>query len=63
IKPTREFPRKLDADGMLATTYNEQFLKVLPPKKVLKMYKAEGEFRMYMFKKYRDQKEDDDRRK
>ncbi|RIJ45884.1 hypothetical protein D1614_21490 [Maribellus luteus] len=57
IKLTREFAQKMDEEGTLATKYNEQFLKILPPQKVLKMYKAEGEFRMYMFRKYRDQRE------
>ena len=43
-----------EKEGSLATKYNEQFLKILPAQKVLKLYKAENEFRMYMFRKYRD---------
>jgi len=62
IKLTREFAQKMDEEGTLATKYNEQFLKILPPQKVLKMYKAEGEFRMYMFRKYRDQRDGEDKR-
>ncbi|MFV0590033.1 MAG: hypothetical protein ACK5M7_01495 [Draconibacterium sp.] len=62
IKLTREFALKMDQEGSLATKYNEQFLKILPPQKVLKLYKEEGEFRMYMFKKYRDQRGKGDKR-
>lgn len=59
IKLTREFASNLEKEGMLATEYNEKFLKILPPQKVLKMYKAEGEFRMYMFRKFREHQRDD----
>ncbi|MCK3683286.1 hypothetical protein [Maribellus sp. YY47] len=62
IKLTREFAQTMDEEGTLATKYNEQFLKILPPQKVLKLYKTEGEFRMYMFRKYRDQRGGDDKR-
>lgn len=62
IRLTREFAQKMDEEGTLATKYNEQFLKILPPQKVLKLYKAEGEFRMYMFRKYRDQRGGDDKK-
>lgn len=55
IKLTREFSGNLEKEGKLMTEYNEKFLKILPPKKVLMLYKTEGEFRMYMMKKYRDQ--------
>ncbi|WP_167609397.1 hypothetical protein [Maribellus sediminis] len=58
IKLTREFASNLEKEGMLATEYNEKFLKILPPQKVLKMYKAEGEFRMYMFRKFREHRDD-----
>ncbi len=58
IKLTREFAGNLEKDCHLGTEYNEKFLKILPPKKVLALYKAEGEFRMYMFRKFRDHKED-----
>lgn len=55
IKLTREFASSHEKEGALNKKYNEEFLKVLPPKKVLQLYKVEGEFRMYLFKKYRDQ--------
>lgn len=54
IKLTREFSGSMQKEGALLTNYNEKLLKVLPPKKVLKLYKTENEFRMYMIKKYRD---------
>jgi len=53
-KLTRDFAGSMQKEGALATSYNEKFLKVLPPKKVLKLYKAENEFRMNMIRKYRD---------
>ncbi|MBK6283179.1 MAG: sensor of ECF-type sigma factor [Draconibacterium sp.] len=58
IKLTREFSGSMQKEGTLMTSYNEKLLKVLPPKKVLKLYKAENEFRMSMIRKYRDNKDD-----
>lgn len=60
IKLTREFSGSMQKEGTLMTSYNEKLLKVLPPKKVLKLYKAENEFRMNMIRKYRDNKGDRD---
>jgi hypothetical protein len=54
IKLTREFSGSLQKEGELLVSYNDKLLNVLPPKKVLKLYKTENEFRMYMIKKYRD---------
>ncbi len=54
IKLTRDFAGSMQQEGALITSYNEKLLKVLPPKKVLKLYKTENEFRMHMIKKYRD---------
>ena len=59
IKLTREFASNLEKEGMLNTKYNEKFLNILPPQKVLLLYKAEGEFRMYMFRKFREHQQDD----
>jgi len=53
-KLTRDFAGSMQKEGSLMTGYNEKFLKVLTPKKVLKLYKAENEFRMSMIRKYRD---------
>jgi hypothetical protein len=54
IKLTRDFAGSMQKEGALITSYNEKLLKVLPPKKVLNLYKTENEFRMHMIKKYRD---------
>ena len=54
IKLTREFSGSMQKEGALVASYNEKLLKVLPPKKVLKLYKTENQFRMHMIKKYRD---------
>lgn len=58
-KLTRDFAGSMQKEGDLMTSYNEKFLKVLPPKKVLKLYKAENEFRMNMIRKYRDNNKED----
>ncbi|WP_347838146.1 hypothetical protein [uncultured Draconibacterium sp.] len=50
-------------EANLHEKYNEQFLKILPPVKVIKLYKAENEFRMHMFKKYREKRRSDEERK
>ena len=56
IKLTREFASHMEKEGALLKKYNEEFLKILPPKKVLKLYQVENEFRMHMINKYRDQR-------
>ncbi len=59
IKLTREIASNMQKEGALNTKYNEEFLKILPPKKVLQLYKAEGEFRMHMFRKYRERNKEE----
>lgn len=59
VKLTRDFAGSLQKEGELIASYNEKLLKVLPPKKVLKLYKTENEFRMHMIKKYRDSQNSD----
>ena len=59
IKLTRDFSSNMEKESELYAKYNEEFLKILPPQKVLKLYNAEGEFRMHMIKKYRDRHKDD----
>jgi len=54
IKLTRDFAGSMAKEGALLSGYNEKLLKVIPAKKVLKLYKAENEFRMNMIRKYRD---------
>jgi len=51
---TREFANSMQKEADILVRYNEKFLKILPPAKVLKLYKAENEFRMHMIKKFRD---------
>ena len=46
---------KTEAD--VREKYNNEFLKILPPLKVIKLYKAENEFRMHMFRKYRERRD------
>ncbi|SHE31134.1 hypothetical protein SAMN05444274_10116 [Mariniphaga anaerophila] len=53
---TREFAGSLRKEADLLVDYNEKFLEILPPEKVLKLYKTENEFRMYMIKKFRDKR-------
>jgi hypothetical protein len=53
---TREFAGSLQKEADLLVNYNDKFLEILPPGKVLRLYKAENEFRMYMIKKFRDRK-------
>lgn len=40
-------------ESKLAEEYNEQFLKILPPKKVVNLYVAELNFRNQLLRKYR----------
>ena len=54
IKLTRNFAGSMQKEADIMIKYNEKFLKILPPKKVLKLYQAENEFRVYMIKKFRD---------
>lgn len=54
IKLTRNFAGSMQKEADIMIKYNEKFLKILPPQKVLKLYQAENEFRVYMIKKFRD---------
>lgn len=56
IRLTKDYAGSMQKEGVLIARYNDEFLKVLQPKKVLKLYKTENDFRMYMMKKYRDQR-------
>jgi len=40
-------------EGELMIRYNEEFLKILPAKKVIELYDAEGDFRRQLLKDYR----------
>lgn len=56
IKTTREIATTFRKEAELAEMYNEKFLKILPPQKVLALYRAENQFRAYMFEQYRMKK-------
>lgn len=56
IKLTRDYTGSMQKEATILIKYNDEFLKILPPKKVLKLYKSENEFRMHMIKMYRDRK-------
>ena len=42
-----------EKEAMLLKEYNKQFLKILPNKKVLMMYRTENEFRSHLIREYR----------
>ena len=54
IALTRKFAGILQEEADMLVKYNEKFLKILPPQKVLKLYQVENEFRMHMISKYRE---------
>jgi hypothetical protein len=56
IELTKKYAGSLQKEANVHVNFNEKFLEILPPKKVLKLYKAENDFRMHMMKKYRDQR-------
>ncbi len=53
---TREFAGSWKTEADLMMEFNEKFLDILPPQKVLRLYKAESEFRMHMIRKFRDRR-------
>lgn len=60
IQLTRDFAASWQKEAGLMEEYNEKLLDILPPAKVLKLYKAENEFRMHMIKKFRDRRKNGD---
>jgi hypothetical protein len=58
IQLTRDYSSSMENEGELYIKYNDEFLKILPPEKVLKLYRSENEFRMYMIRKFRDRGRD-----
>ncbi len=57
---TREFAGNMQKEANLLVSYNEKFLEILPPAKVLRLYKAENEFRLHMIKQFRDKRKNSD---
>ena len=60
VQLTRDYASSLQKEANMMVEFNEKFLKILPPAKVLKLYKAENEFRFQMIKKFRDRKRNGD---
>jgi len=60
-KMTNDYISSFETEAQLLKDYNKQFLKVLPKKKVLMMYRTENEFRSHLIKDFRrnnDQRKD-----
>jgi hypothetical protein len=41
-------------EGDLFIEYNDKFLKILPPKKVIQLYVAEKEFKGFLLREYKN---------
>lgn len=63
IQTTREIAATFKTEAELAAGYNEKFLKLLPPQKVLQLYRAENQFRAHMFEQYRKKGPESDSKK
>ena len=58
-KMTNNYISSFEKEAMLLKEYNKQFIKVLPKKKVLMMYRTENQFRGHLIREYkRGQKKD-----
>lgn len=59
LKMTNNYIDSFEKEASLRKEYHKQFLKILPQKKVLLLYRTENEFRGHMIREYRkDQKKD-----
>ena len=52
-KMTSNYIGSFEKEASLLKEYNQQFLKVLPKKKVLMMYRTENQFRGHLIREYR----------
>jgi hypothetical protein len=52
-KMTNNYIGAFEKEAQLLKEYNKQFLKILPRKKVLIMYRTENEFREHLIREYR----------
>jgi len=52
-KMTNNYIGSFEKEALLLKEYNKQFLKILPMKKVLMMYRTENEFRSHLIREYR----------
>ncbi len=53
IRITRSISETFKKEAELGASYNEKYLKILPPQKVLQLYRAENQFRAHMFEQLR----------
>ena len=59
VKMTNNYIDSFEKEASLRKEYHNKFLKILPQKKVLLMYRTENEFRSHMMREYRkDHKKD-----
>lgn len=59
VKLTDSYILSFETQAKLLKDYNKQFLKILPNKKVLLLYRTENEFRSHLIREYkRGQKKD-----
>lgn len=58
IDLTKQMVETHKAEALVREKYNKKFLEILPPKKVLKLYQAEHQFRMMMLHEYRNRRPD-----
>ncbi|MDO9613909.1 MAG: hypothetical protein Q7J86_05235 [Bacteroidota bacterium] len=52
-KLTNNYIGSFEKEALLLKDYNKQFLKILPKKKVLMMYRTENEFRSHLIREYK----------
>ncbi len=57
ITITRDIAGTFKKEADISSGYNEKFLKILSPQKVLLLYRAENQFRVHMFDQYRKRRE------
>jgi hypothetical protein len=60
IDLTKQMVETYKAEALVTEKYNKKFLEILPPKKVLKLYQAEHQFRMSMLHEYRNRRPGED---
>jgi hypothetical protein len=52
-KMTNSYISSFELEANLIKEYHQKFLKILPKKKVLMMYRTENEFRSYLIREYK----------
>lgn len=52
-KMTNDYINSFEQEAQLLKEYNKQFLKILPKKKVLMVYRTENEFRSHLIREFR----------